>query len=118
MRSTPIRRAIVFGVMAMPLSVTSVFAGNWDPRHQEDPAQGAKVPPANLTASIKSDAYKLEIISKGGKLMGRSSSMPAWLNVLSAEQIADVVAYLRTIAVDEQTSRNTAVRRSMPPRPE
>ena len=38
--------------------------------------------------------------------MGRSESMPAWRDVLSEAEIADVVAYVQTLNV-----------RSEPPRP-
>lgn len=56
-------------------------------------------PPANLTMSDKSDAYKIEIVTKGGAAMGRSAVMPIWGGELSAQEISDVVAFLRTVLV-------------------
>ncbi|HEB92855.1 MAG TPA: c-type cytochrome [Gammaproteobacteria bacterium] len=56
-------------------------------------------PPANLTKSDKNDDYKRMIISRGGAAMGRSEFMPVWGDQLSAQEIEDVVAYLRTILV-------------------
>jgi mono/diheme cytochrome c family protein len=57
-----------------------------------------KVRPSDLTASARSDDYKVQIISNGGASMNRSQSMPPWKTVLSQQQIADVVVYLRGIA--------------------
>lgn len=54
--------------------------------------------PANLRASTRPDAYKEAIIRKGGKALGRSAYMPPWGEELTDEQVADVVAYLRSIA--------------------
>ena len=56
--------------------------------------------PANLTASLVSDAYKEAIIRKGGAAMGRSEFMPPWGLELSDEQIKDVVFYLGVINVN------------------
>ena len=54
-------------------------------------------PPANLTKSDKNDDYKTMIITYGGQAMGRSEFMPPWGEQLSIQEIADVVAYLRTV---------------------
>lgn len=56
-----------------------------------------KPPPADLTRSARSDAYKESIIRRGGGAMGRSSGMPPWGQELSDAQIQDVVLYLRTV---------------------
>ena len=56
-------------------------------------------PPADLTRSEKNDEYKRMIITMGGKAMGRSEVMPVWGEQISAQEIDDVVAYLRTILV-------------------
>jgi len=56
-----------------------------------------KTKPANLIMSDKNDAYKELIIRRGGEAIGRSSFMPPWGNELTDEQIADVVAFLRSI---------------------
>lgn len=58
-------------------------------------------PPADLTRSDKNDDYKRMIITMGGEAMGRSEVMPQWGLQLKDEEIEDVVAYLRTILVDE-----------------
>jgi mono/diheme cytochrome c family protein len=56
-----------------------------------------KVPPANLTISTRSRSYKVQIVREGGAAMGRSSSMPAWRDVLTDADIADVVEYVHTL---------------------
>lgn len=56
-----------------------------------------EVPPSDLSKSSRSAEYRLRIISDGGAGMKRSASMPAWSQVLTAEQIADVAAYLATL---------------------
>jgi mono/diheme cytochrome c family protein len=53
--------------------------------------------PADLTLSPRSDEYKIQIITAGGAAMNRSTSMPAWRDSLSQQEIRDVVAYLRTL---------------------
>ncbi len=55
--------------------------------------------PADLTESTKTDAYKMEIISKGGAAMNRSPFMPPWGQELTQEQISDVVQFLRAVNV-------------------
>jgi mono/diheme cytochrome c family protein len=52
--------------------------------------------PANLRTSEKNDAYMELIVRLGGTAMGRSSGMPPWSAELNAEQIRDVVAYVRS----------------------
>ncbi len=54
--------------------------------------------PANLTASTRSPEYKASIIRGGGESMGRSPFMPPWGQELSGDDIADVVAFLSTLA--------------------
>ncbi len=56
-------------------------------------------PPADLTRSDKNDQYKIMIITLGGATMGRSEIMPVWGEQISAQEIRDVVAYLKTILV-------------------
>jgi cytochrome c oxidase cbb3-type subunit 3 len=63
-------------------------------------------PPADLTRSDKNDEYKEAIIRKGGETMRRSAAMPAWEGRLSKSEIADVIAYLRTILVTPPVSEN------------
>jgi len=56
-----------------------------------------KVPPADLTISTRARSYKLQIVREGGAAMGRSNSMPAWGDVLTDAEIADVVAYVQSL---------------------
>jgi high-affinity iron transporter len=56
-----------------------------------------KVPPANLTISTRARSYKIQIVREGGAPMGRSSSMPAWRDVLTEAEIADVVEYVQSL---------------------
>lgn len=44
------------------------------------------------------DKYLHEIISKGGTGVGKSSFMPAWGAQLNQKQVAEIVAYVRSIA--------------------
>lgn len=54
-------------------------------------------PPANLRKSKKNDDYLRRIITLGGEAMGRSAVMPVWGQQLTAQEIDDVVSYLRSI---------------------
>ena len=46
-----------------------------------------------------SDTFLVNIISKGGSGAGKSSFMPSWGGALTDQQIRDIVAYIRSIAV-------------------
>jgi mono/diheme cytochrome c family protein len=46
-----------------------------------------------------SDAHLATVISEGGAAVQRSPLMPSWKGTLSPQQIADVITYLRTLAV-------------------
>ncbi len=65
-------------------------------------AASLPVKPANHTdgnvMNKLSDKTLTDIISKGGQAAGKSAFMPAWGNALRDKQIADIVAYLRSIA--------------------
>ncbi len=50
-----------------------------------------------------SDAHLLKVIGDGGAAAGLSPIMPAWKDILSAQQIQDVVAFVRTLAVPPYT---------------
>jgi mono/diheme cytochrome c family protein len=45
-----------------------------------------------------SDAYITKIIEKGGAAVGKSSHMPAYGDQLSADQVADLVAYIHSLS--------------------
>jgi mono/diheme cytochrome c family protein len=65
-------------------------------------AQSFPVRPADHTNGVVmnqlSDKFLIEIISKGGSALGKSSFMPAWGSSFNEKQIRDIVVYLRTIA--------------------
>lgn len=46
-----------------------------------------------------SDKFLLDIISKGGSAVGKSAMMPGWGGQLKENQLRDIVAYVRSIAV-------------------
>lgn len=50
-----------------------------------------------------SDARLLKVVGDGGAAAGLSPIMPAWKDILSAQHIQDVVAFVRTLAVPPYT---------------
>jgi mono/diheme cytochrome c family protein len=46
-----------------------------------------------------SEAHLTTVISEGGAAVQRSPLMPSWKGALTPQQIQDVIAYLRTLAV-------------------
>jgi len=64
-------------------------------------------PPADISASKKSDDYMLQIVTLGGEALGRSGAMPEWGLELSGDEILDVVTYLRQV-VNEKKARTVA----------
>ena len=46
-----------------------------------------------------SDSFLMNIISKGGGAVGKSTFMPAWGGALNEKQIREIVSYIRSIAV-------------------
>jgi len=67
-----------------------------------------QVRPADLTQSKRDPAYKLQIVSRGGAAMNRSASMPAWGEVLTGQEVTDVVAYLQVLSAASATSAQVA----------
>ena len=49
------------------------------------------------------DAHLLKVVGEGGAAAGLSPIMPAWKDILSAQQIQDVVSFVRTLAVPPYT---------------
>jgi len=43
------------------------------------------------------DSYLEAIVAEGGEAFGKSAYMPAWKTTLSRQEIADVIAYIRTL---------------------
>ena len=49
------------------------------------------------------DDHLLKVVGEGGAAAGLSPIMPAWKDILEAQQIQDVVAFVRTLAVPPYT---------------
>lgn len=66
-------------------------------------ATNLKTPPTRHTDPILmgtlSDAQVQRIIKEGGQAVGRSAQMPPWGGVLKGQEIADLTAFLRTLAM-------------------
>lgn len=56
---------------------------------------------ANLTRKgyidLLPDSYLFEVIAEGGKAVGKSAYMPAWKSKLSEQDIADIIAFIRSL---------------------
>src|SRR6266496_2196130 len=69
-----------------------------------DGVAGASLPvkPADHTNGAAmnqlSDKFLIDIISKGGSGVGKSTFMPSWGAALNDRQVRDVVAYIRSLA--------------------
>jgi mono/diheme cytochrome c family protein len=46
------------------------------------------------------DEYLADVIAEGGAAAGKSAFMPSWKTTLSQQDIADVVAFIRTFVVE------------------
>jgi mono/diheme cytochrome c family protein len=46
------------------------------------------------------DDYLAMVIAEGGEAVGKSAYMPSWKTTLSQQDIADIIAYVRTLSVD------------------
>lgn len=53
--------------------------------------------PRNLSTTTKTDTELKAIISKGGAASGLSPIMPAWGAALSEQELANVIAYIRSL---------------------
>ena len=66
-------------------------------------ARSLPVKPADHTdgkmMNSLSDKFLLDIITKGGPDVGKSSFMPGWGTQLSEKQLRDIVSYIRGLAV-------------------
>jgi mono/diheme cytochrome c family protein len=69
-------------------------------------APNLKTPPTRHSDPILmgtlSDAQVQRIIKEGGQAVGRSAQMPPWGGVLKSQEIADLTAFIRTLAVPEK----------------
>ena len=52
------------------------------------------------------DKFLLEIVTKGGSAVSKSSFMPSWGGALDEKQIRDLVAFIRTLAVPAYKSES------------
>lgn len=72
-------------------------------------AVGLPVKPGNHADGARmnglSDAYLFAIIKQGGQAVQRSQMMPPWGTQLTDQQIRDVVAYVRSLAVPAYKGR-------------
>lgn len=53
--------------------------------------------PKNLSVSTLSEADMAKIIKEGGAAVGRSPLMPPWKSALNDQDIANVIAYVKTL---------------------
>jgi len=61
-----------------------------------DPPPAKHADPARMKA--RSDSQLRIIIRKGGRGLGLSPLMPAWAETLTDKQVADLIAYIRTLS--------------------
>lgn len=54
-------------------------------------------PPANLRASVLSDADQAQIVRKGGESVGRSPNMPVWEMELNEAELQAVLSYVASL---------------------
>jgi mono/diheme cytochrome c family protein len=71
-----------------------------------------KVPPADLSASVRSAEFKRQIVLEGGAAVARSSSMPAWGDVLTVQQVEDLVVFLEALVHSVPTTGTRTARDS------
>ena len=56
------------------------------------------------------DKFLLEIVTKGGSAVSKSSFMPSWGGALDEKQIRDLVAFIRTLAVPAYKAETPAAK--------
>jgi len=54
------------------------------------------------------DKFLVDVVTKGGSAVGKSSFMPSWGSALDEKQIRDLVAFIRTLAVPPYKSDSSA----------
>ena len=90
------RQKTIFELTARPAMVrrakAMAMAGASLPVKPADHTNGAAM-------NQLSDKFLIDIISKGGSGVGKSTFMPSWGAALNDRQVRDVVAYIRSIAV-------------------
>jgi len=56
------------------------------------------------------DKFLVDVITKGGSAIGKSSFMPAWGSSFNDKQIRDVIAYIRGLAVPPYKAESPAAK--------
>ena len=56
------------------------------------------------------DKFLVDVITKGGSAIGKSSYMPAWGSSFNDKQIRDVIAYIRGLAVPPYKAESPAAK--------
>src|SRR3977135_914861 len=62
------------------------------------PHAGRLAPNGNI--DILPDEYLADVIAEGGLAAGKSAYMPSWKTTLTQQDIADVIAFIRTFVVE------------------
>ena len=57
-----------------------------------------------------SDKYLTDIITKGGSAVNKSGFMPAWGSSLNPKQVADIVAYVRSLSNSTEKGNKTGAK--------
>ena len=122
MKRFPIRHVLGVGVLLSGMCMLSAFAGIGDPAagkvtyekacsmchgmtgKGDGSTAGALNPrPRNHTdgqyMNTLTDDYLFKVIKEGGVSVGKSALMPAWGAQIEDEDIHNVIAYVRTLAV-------------------
>jgi mono/diheme cytochrome c family protein len=122
MKGIRFRSVFGVGVLLSGLCVSSAFAGTGDPTagkvtyekicamchgmtgKGDGPTAAVLNPkPRNHTDGVYmnplKDEYLFQIIKEGGAKAGKSQLMPAWAAQLKDDEIRNVIAYIRTLAV-------------------
>ena len=68
----------------------------WTRRRQELHAARGSADAQRDTPSCLEDSYLQAIVAEGGEAFGKSAYMPSFKTTLSSQDIADVIAYVRT----------------------
>ncbi len=110
-----LRRSVMLGVLAWLLGAAPALCGDpqrGEPKYQRycagchgaDGRGGGKNFMPHVGALTRKgytekleDTYLAAIIAEGGEPFGKSAYMPAWKSTLSSEDIADEIAFIRTL---------------------
>lgn len=122
MKQFRMRSVLGVGVLLSGMCISTVFAGTGDPAagkvtyektcamchgktgKGDGPTAAVLNPkPRNHTDGVYMNALKddyiFKIVKEGGASVGKSQLMPAWAAQIKDDEIRNVVAYIRTLAV-------------------